>query len=152
MTIDRTHNLNHQTRYELRGDIGPACALTFTAEPGEPTTWKILLPGPGGSEDLYGARQTPEPDATWLQSWLTPIIAADQAAELTPIIGADQAAELTPIIAADQAAELTPIIAADQAAELTPIIAADQAAELAAAVDAAPPNAAAWRHRNGNGD
>jgi hypothetical protein len=88
MTVDRTHNLNHQTRYELRGDTGLACALTFTAEPGEPASWKILLPGPGGTEDLYGAHQTPEPDAGWLQSWLTPIIGGDQAAQLAAAVDA----------------------------------------------------------------
>jgi hypothetical protein len=100
MTVTRIHNLNHQTRYELRDDTGLACALTYTAEPGEPASWKILLPGPDGTEDLYGTRQTPDPDADWLRSWLTPIIGADQAAE------------------------------------------------LAAAIDAAPPGAAAWTHRN----
>jgi hypothetical protein len=100
MTVDRTHNLNHQTRYELSADAGLASVLTFTAEPGEPASWKILLPGPDGTEDLYGAHQTPDPDADWLQFWLTPIIGPDQAAE------------------------------------------------LAAAVDAAPPGAAAWRHHN----
>ena len=88
MTVDRTHNLNHQTRYELRGDIGPACALTFTAEPGEPTTRKILLPGPGGTEDLYGTRQTPTPDASWLRAWLTPVIGSDHAAELADAVDA----------------------------------------------------------------
>jgi hypothetical protein len=104
MTVDRTHDLNHQTRYELRDDTGLASALTYTAEPGEPASWKILLPGPGGTEDLYGARQTPDPDAAWLRLWLAPIIGAGQAAE------------------------------------------------LAAAVDAAPPGAAAWTHRNSSAD
>jgi hypothetical protein len=97
MTVGRTH-VNHQTRYELRGDAGLAAVLTYTAVPDEPATWKILLCDPGGAEDLYGTRQTPAPDAGWLQAWLTPITGIDQAAE------------------------------------------------LAAAVDAAPPPAAAWRH------
>jgi hypothetical protein len=104
MTVDRTHNLNYQTRYELRGDAGLESTLAFTAEPGEPASWKILLPGPDGIEDLYGTRQTPDPDADWLQFWLTPIIGGDQAAE------------------------------------------------LAAAVDAAPPDSAAWRHHNSDAD
>jgi hypothetical protein len=104
MTVDRTHNLNHQTRYELRDDTGLAGTLTYTAEPDEPGSWKILLPGPGGTEDLYGTRQSTEPDADWLQFWLTPIIGGDQAAE------------------------------------------------LAAAVDAAPPDSAAWRHHTGDAD
>jgi hypothetical protein len=51
MTVDRSH-MNHQTRYELHGDAGLACVLTYTAPPDEPATWKILLPGPGGTEDL----------------------------------------------------------------------------------------------------
>ena len=88
MSVDRSHNLNHQTRYELRDDTGLAAALTFTADPGEPASWKILLPGPDGAEDLYGAHQTPEPSASWLQSWLTPIIGADRATELTVAVNA----------------------------------------------------------------
>ena len=88
MSVDRTHGLNHQTRYELRGDTGLACALTYTAEPGQPAIWRILLPGPAGTEDLYGTRQSPEPDANWLRSWLTPIIDADQAAELAAAVDA----------------------------------------------------------------
>jgi len=71
--------------------------LTYSADPQDPATWKILLPGPDGTEDLYSTHRTPDPDAVWLQAWLTPIVGGDQAAE------------------------------------------------LAAAVDAAPPPAAAWR-------
>jgi hypothetical protein len=104
MTVDRTHNLNHQTRYELRGDAGLAAVLTYTAAPDEPATWKILLPGPDGTEDLYGTRQIPTPDADWLRSWLTPIIGGHQSAE------------------------------------------------LAAAVDAAPPPPAGWRHHGAQDD
>ena len=63
MTVERTHDMNHQTRYELHGDAGLACILTYTAEPDEPATWKILLPGPGGTEDLYGTQRIPTPDA-----------------------------------------------------------------------------------------
>jgi hypothetical protein len=87
MTVDRTH-VNHQTRYELHGDTGLAAALTYTAAPGEPAIWKILLPGPGGTEDLYGTRQTPTPDANWLRAWLTVIIGGDQAAELAAAVDA----------------------------------------------------------------
>jgi hypothetical protein len=86
MTVERTRNLNYQTRYELRGDAGLKSALTYTAEPDEPASWKILLPGPDGTEDLYGARQSTEPDADWLKSWLTPIIGVDQAAELAAAV------------------------------------------------------------------
>ena len=63
MTVERTHDMNHQTRYELHGDAGLACILTYTAEPDEPATWKILLPGPGGTEDLCGTQRIPTPDA-----------------------------------------------------------------------------------------
>jgi hypothetical protein len=87
MTVDRSY-ANHQTRYELRGDSGLAGALTYTAEPGEPATWKILLPGPDGIEDLYGTHQTSAPDAGWLQAWLTPIIGSDHAAELADAVDA----------------------------------------------------------------
>lgn len=81
MTIERTH-AGHQTRYELRDEAGLACVLTYTADPDEPATWKILLPGPGGTEDLYGTQRVPDPDAAQLRAWLTPIIGSDHAAEL----------------------------------------------------------------------
>jgi hypothetical protein len=45
MTVDRTHNLNHQTRYELRGDTGLACALTYTAEPADPESGTVIRCG-----------------------------------------------------------------------------------------------------------
>jgi hypothetical protein len=53
-----------------------------------PATWKILLPGPGGTEDLYGTQRIPTPDAGRLQAWLTPIIGSDQAAELAGAVDA----------------------------------------------------------------
>jgi hypothetical protein len=31
--------------------------LTYTADQDEPATWKILQPGPGGTEDLYGTQR-----------------------------------------------------------------------------------------------
>jgi hypothetical protein len=65
MTVERTH-AGHQTRYELRDETGLSCVLTYTADPDEPAVWKILLPGPGGTEDLYGAHQFPDPDAAQL--------------------------------------------------------------------------------------
>jgi hypothetical protein len=85
MTVDRSHG-DHETRYELRDDTGLACVLTYTAAPDEPATWKILLPGPGGTEDLYGTHRTPEPDARWLRDWLTSVIGADRAAELAAAV------------------------------------------------------------------
>jgi hypothetical protein len=87
MMVDRTF-VNHETRYELRGDAGEVSALVYIAEPDEPATWQILLPGPDGIEDLYGSRQTPTPDADWLQAWLTPIIGGNEAAELAAAVDA----------------------------------------------------------------
>jgi hypothetical protein len=104
MSVERTHNMSHQTRYALQGDAGLACVLTYTADPEDPATWKILLPGPGGTEDLYGTERIPEPDAARLRAWLTPIVGSDRAAE------------------------------------------------LAAAVDAAPPPTANWKHDDSPGD
>jgi hypothetical protein len=102
MSVERSH-AGHQTRYELRDETGLSCVLTYTADPDQPATWKILLPGPGGTEDLYGTQRFLDPDAAWLQAWLSTIIGSDHAAE------------------------------------------------LAAAVDAAPPPAAAWRSRSDSG-
>ena len=31
--------------------------------------WKILLPGPDGTEDLYGTHMFADPDAAQLQAW-----------------------------------------------------------------------------------
>ena len=87
MSVDRMH-VDHQTRYELHDDTGLASELTYAAAPDEPAVWKILLPGPGGTEDLYGTQQTPAPDAAWLRAWLTPIIGTDHAAELTDAVDA----------------------------------------------------------------
>jgi len=81
MTVERTH-AGHQTRYEIRDSAGLVCALTYTADPDEPATWKILLPGPGGTEELYGTERFTDPDASGLQAWLSPIIGSDRAAEL----------------------------------------------------------------------
>jgi hypothetical protein len=51
MSVEKSH-VGHQTRFELRNEAGLSCVLTYTADPGEPAIWKILLPGPGGTEDL----------------------------------------------------------------------------------------------------
>ena len=87
MSVVRSH-VGHQTRFELRDEAGLSCVLTYTADPGEPAIWKILLPGPGGTEDLYGTQQFAEPDAARLQAWLSPIVGSDQAAELAAAVGA----------------------------------------------------------------
>ena len=87
MSVDRTHS-GHQTRYELRDEAGLSCALTYTADPDEPATWKILLPGPGGTENLYGTQRFISPDAAQLQAWLTGIVGRDRAAELADAVDA----------------------------------------------------------------
>jgi hypothetical protein len=87
MTVDRTL-ADHQTRYELHDDAGVSSTLTFTAEPGEPATWKILLPGPDGTEDLYGTERFLDPDAERLQSWLSPLIGNDRATEFADAVDA----------------------------------------------------------------
>jgi hypothetical protein len=86
VTVARTH-VGHQVRYELSDKTGLACVLTYTAEPDEPATWKILLPGPGGTEDLYGTRQFSDPDATQLHAWLMPIVDSGHARELVAAVG-----------------------------------------------------------------
>ena len=88
MSVERTH-AGHQTRYELREEAGLSCVLTYTADPDEPATWKILLPGPGGTEDLYGTQRFPDPDAARLQAWLSPIVGSGHAAELARARGGD---------------------------------------------------------------
>ena len=87
MGVQRTFG-NHQTTYELRDDSGLSCVLTYTAAPGEPSIWKILMPGPGGTEDLFGTRQFPDPDYAQLQSWLSAVIGAERAAELAAAVDA----------------------------------------------------------------
>jgi hypothetical protein len=87
MSVERTH-AGHQTRYELRDQDRLSCALTYTADPGDPATWKILLPGPGGTEDLYGTQRFPSPDADQLKSWLGPIVGPDRAAQLAAAVDA----------------------------------------------------------------
>ena len=87
MSVERTH-AGHQTRYELRDEAGLSCVLTYTADPDEPATWKILLPGPGGTEDLYGTQRFPDPDAARLQAWLSPIVGSGHAAELARAVDA----------------------------------------------------------------
>ncbi len=63
--------------------------LTYTADPEQPAIWKILLPSPNGTEDLYGTQQFASPDAARLQDWLTPIVGSDHAAELADAVEAE---------------------------------------------------------------
>jgi hypothetical protein len=88
MAVKRT-SANHQTTYELRDDSGLSCVLTYTADPDEPATWKILMPGPGGTDDLFGTRQFLSPDHAQLQSWLSPVIGEERAAELADAVDAE---------------------------------------------------------------
>jgi hypothetical protein len=81
MAVERTY-VDHQTRYELHDQAGLFCVLTYTAEPDEPATWMILLPDPGGTEDIYGTERFPDPDAARLQTWLSPFIGSERATEL----------------------------------------------------------------------
>ena len=87
MTVERTH-ADHQTRYALDEGAGLSCVLTYTAVADEPATWKILLPGPGGTEDLYGTQRFISPDAAQLQAWLSRIVGADRATELADAVEA----------------------------------------------------------------
>lgn len=88
MSVKRTH-FGHQTRYELRDESGLSCVLTYTADEDEPATWKILRPGPGGTEDVFGTERFPDPDAKMLQAWLGPLIGSDRAAELARAVDAE---------------------------------------------------------------
>ena len=87
MSVERTH-AGHQTRYELRDEAGLSSVLTYTADPDEPATWKILLPGLGGTEDLYGTERFSDPDAARLKAWLSPVVGTDDAAELAEAVDA----------------------------------------------------------------
>jgi hypothetical protein len=83
MPVERTHE-THQTRYELHG----VAALTYTAEPSEPATWRILLPGPDGTEDVYATRRFGDADAEQLRTWLASYVDEDSAAELAGAVDA----------------------------------------------------------------
>jgi hypothetical protein len=90
MPVKRTY-MPPQTRYALRRGAALRSVLAFdTGQEGEgPAVWKILLPGPAGSEDLYGAREFRGPDAAQLTAWLTPIVGGKAAAELVAAVDAD---------------------------------------------------------------
>jgi hypothetical protein len=87
MSVERSH-VGHQTRYEIRENSGLQCAVTYTAEPGSPAIWKIFLPGPGATEDLYATHQFTNPDAAQLKAWLGTVLDSDRAAELTDAVDA----------------------------------------------------------------
>jgi hypothetical protein len=90
MTVQRT-NVGHQTRYAMQDGAARRCILTFDKgeDGGGPAVWKILLPGPAGTEDLYGVHEFLKPDAAQLTAWLTPIVGPDAAAELAMAVDAE---------------------------------------------------------------
>jgi hypothetical protein len=90
MTVERTH-MTHETRYELRERGALRCVLAFdTGTDGKgPAVWEILLPGPTGTEDVYGTQEFARPDAAQLTAWLTPIVGRDAATELAAAVDAD---------------------------------------------------------------
>jgi len=65
--------------------------LTFDTgqDGGGPAVWKVLLPGPTGTEDLYGTQEFARPDAEQLTAWLAPIVGRDAATELAIAVDAD---------------------------------------------------------------
>jgi hypothetical protein len=87
MSVERTQR-GHQIRYELRHDAALVGVLIYGQPEIEPAAWKILLPGPGGTEDLYGTEKFRAPDAPQLKAWLTPIVGAGAAAELSDAVDA----------------------------------------------------------------
>jgi hypothetical protein len=87
MTIDRIQ-AGDQTRYVLRSGGTESCMLTYGAAESAPDLWKILLPGPEGTDAIYGTEQFLTPDAGRLRSWLASVVGADRAAELTNAVNA----------------------------------------------------------------
>lgn len=90
MNVERTH-IGHQTRYTAEDGSGLRGMLIFdTGEDGKgPAAWQILLPGPGGTQDLYGTRDFLSPDADKLSGWLAPIAGADAAADLAAAVDSE---------------------------------------------------------------
>jgi hypothetical protein len=90
MTVERTH-IGHETRYTLKDGGAVRCVLAFDVgqDAGGPAAWKILLPGPGGTDDLYGTKQLSQHDAAHLVAWLAPIVGQDAATELALAVDAD---------------------------------------------------------------
>jgi hypothetical protein len=88
MTVERTQT-GHQTRYVLLDGDATSCVLTYGEFDLVPAVWKILLPGPDGTEDLYGTEQPLTPSAPQLRKWLAPIVGADRAAELATAVDAE---------------------------------------------------------------
>jgi hypothetical protein len=88
MTVQRTQ-VGHQTRYTLEDGDVVSCVLTYGDFELAPAVWKALLPGPGGTEDLYGTQRFLTPDKAQLTDWLTPIVGGEHAAELADAVDAE---------------------------------------------------------------
>jgi hypothetical protein len=54
-----------------------------------PAVWKILVAGPAGIEDRYGAREFLRADAAQITAWLEPIVGPDAATELATAVDAE---------------------------------------------------------------
>jgi kynureninase len=87
MSVERTER-GHQIRYELHHGAALVGVLIFGQPEIEPAAWKILLPGPGGTEDLYATERFQAPNAPQLRAWLTPFVGTGPAAELTDAVEA----------------------------------------------------------------
>ena len=89
MTVERNYFGQHQTIYTLRDGAAVSCTLMFDARGDGEAAWKILLPGPKGTDDLYGTRVFAAPDSSQMQAWLAPIVGHDEAAELADAVDAE---------------------------------------------------------------
>lgn len=87
MSVERTHT-GHEIRYELRDSTALVCVLIYGQPEIEPAAWKILLPGPAGTEDLYATKRFRTPDVRQLRAWLTPVVGSGPAAELAAAVDA----------------------------------------------------------------
>jgi hypothetical protein len=92
MTVDISHRGN-ETIYRLLDEAGRRCELAFDATHDAQAVWKIMLPGPGGTDDLYGTHRFEPPDAAHLRAWLVPIVGPDGAAELVRAVEAQPPAD-----------------------------------------------------------
>jgi len=87
MTVERSY-YGHETTYAPRHGADISATLIFDASGDAQAAWKILLPGPGGRNDLYGMQEFAAPDAAQLRAWLTSIVGPNQAAELAEAVDA----------------------------------------------------------------
>jgi hypothetical protein len=68
MTVERSYQ-GHQTRYTPRDEADLERMLIFDASQDAQAAWKILLPGPGSTNDLYGTETFAAPDTRQLRTW-----------------------------------------------------------------------------------